>query len=211
MINQCISKQSKRHRIHKALHILNDFCINMVFFLALKDLEERVRHLRLPVRQREYILHLYTKRMEWNYNNCLCCTSLSAVEWIKAVSSSWGSLREFCPDRFTLLYPFFRTEWVGALTPSLSPPLPPMLVPFWLRIGALSETKATPLLPFVRIYSSGPEVWLGLSTVFVSAHETVALFASVLFNGSSWAAELPRSDDRWRFLSAVYLALLTSA
>lgn len=163
------------------------------------------------MRQREYILHLYTKWMEWNYNNCLCCTSLSAVEWIKAVSSSWGSLREFCPDRFTLLYPFFRTEWFGILTQSLSPPLPLILVPFWLRIGALSETKATPLLPFARIYSSGPLVWLGLSTIFVSAHETVALFASVLFNGSSWAAELPRSDDRWRFLSAVYLALFTSA
>lgn len=184
----------------------------MFFSLALKDPEERVRHGDFLVRLLEYILHLYTKWMEWNYNNCLCCcTSLSAVEWIKAVSSSWGSLREFCPDRFTLLYPFFRTEWFGALTPSLSTSLLLILVSFWLRIGTLSETKATSLLPFARINSSGPVVWLGLSTIFVSAHETVALFASVLFNGSSWAAELPRSDDRWRFLSAVYLALLTSA
>lgn len=171
-----------------------------------------MRHGDFLVRLLEYILHLYTKWMEWNYNNCLCCcTSLPAVEWIKAVSSSWGSLREFCPDRFTLLYPFFRTEWFGALTPSLSTSLLLILVSFWLMIGTLSETKATSLLPFARINSSGPVVWLGLSTIFVSAHETVALFASVLFNGSSWAAELPRSDDRCRFLSAVYLALLTSA
>lgn len=31
-INQCIAKQSKPHTIHKALHIGNDFCINMFFF-----------------------------------------------------------------------------------------------------------------------------------------------------------------------------------
>ena len=145
--------------------------------------------------------------MEWIQSNCFCLTSLSAVEWIKAANSSSVSIREFGPARIPRLYPFFRTDGVSALIQCLSSLRSLSLTPFWLRVGNLSDTKVASLLPLDCEYISGLLVWLGVSAL----SDPVAPLDSGLLSGSSWAAELPRSDDRWRFLSAVYLARLTSA
>lgn len=179
------------------------------FFFVLKDLEERVRYGDFLVRLLEYILYMYIKWMEWNYNNCLCCCIfLLVVEWIKVVSFFWGLFWEFCLDRFILLYLFFWIEWFGVLILSFFIFFLIIFVLFWLRIGIFFEIKVIFLLLFVCINSSGLVVWLGLLIIFVFVYEIVVLFVFVLFNGSLWVVEFLRSDDRCCFFLVVYLVLL---
>lgn len=189
------------------------FCIKTIscqkWFLRLKDLLSVINKHRDFVRDKYNKLktNICTIWMEWIHNDCFCWTSPSALECIKAVNSSSAFIREFCTGRFTLLYPFFRAWVFIALLDCPSGLCLLMLRPFWFRFGNFSETNVTRLLLSDWMYR-GPEFWLDLQSL---ASFFVLSAVPELFSGSSWAAELPNREDRWRFLSAVYFALFTSS